>query len=82
MIHNITVYAHTCMSVCVCVCVRVGVSLFQDYVSWRLRVVTPGQCLLFIETTSTGKSQLDTFVVVWNCAPDFICVFTFLGPAI
>ena len=27
------------------VCLCVGVSLFKDYVSWRLQVVTPGQCL-------------------------------------
>jgi len=65
---------YTCEFVCTCMfCVYVydcvGVSLFQDYVSWHLHVAAPGQCLLFIKATNTGKSQLD---VIWNCTQDII----------
>jgi len=68
--------------VCVCVCVCVCVSLFQECVSWCLCVVTPGHCLLFIRTPSTGYSELATFGIVWNCVPDNICSLTFFGLAI
>ena len=60
MIWLVDVYVHVCACVCMCVCVYVcvcvrvcgGVSLFKDYVSQHLHVVTPGQCLFgfFLQT--------------------------------
>ena len=44
-----------CVRVCLCVC-RMCVSLFQDYVSWRLHVVTPGQCFLELQTLAINAS--------------------------
>ena len=57
------------MYICVyasCVCVLGGgVSLFKDYVSWRLQVVTPGQCLFHKRWLKPTRLQGSSFL--WFC---------------